>query len=252
MGYDVYPSGAAFAGLSNSAVAVTGLWSISHNQAGLANLNGFSGGVYQEQRFLLKELGLSALALALPVKPGTLGMDYSYFGYSKYHESQAGICFAKMLGKKFSAGIKIDYFSTFISNDYNRYTRVSFETGFLAYLTEKLSVGFHLFNPFPSKTNPNDKSYLPSIANLGIAYKLYEKLMFTAETEKDYKLSPVYKAGVEFTAANQLFLRAGINTEPSSYSFGLGYSISHLTIDMAFSNHQVLGLTPHFSLTYQL
>jgi hypothetical protein len=249
--YENYLSGANYAALSNSAVALSSLWSVSHNQAGLADVNTVAFGVSHERRFLLNELSLSSVTLAVPVKPGTFGFDYSYFGYNQYHETKAGIAFGKRLGEKLCAGIKIDYFSTFLKNNDNKQEQVTFEAGLLSNITHSLSLGFHVFNPFPKMLSEKNNAYLPSVLRMGLAYNFENKATLSAETEKDYKLSPRFKFGADVVVYKQLSLRAGISTGINTYSFGLGYTIGHLVVDMAFVNHQVLGITPNFSIAYK-
>ena len=82
---DNYPSGARASALSGAGVALTGLWSSYHNQAGLAHVEKLMIGFHYENRYVVDEYGLHALALAVPVNWGTLGMNAVFFGYSKYN-----------------------------------------------------------------------------------------------------------------------------------------------------------------------
>src|SRR5436190_1480934 len=84
-GGDNYFAGARFGAMGFTAVSLSDLWSTHHNQAGLAFLTKPQGGAYYENRYLLKETGLSAFAFALPLtRGGTIGFAYSSFGYSLY------------------------------------------------------------------------------------------------------------------------------------------------------------------------
>jgi len=47
------------------------------------------------------------------------------------------------------------------------------------------------------------------------------------------------------------FIRAGISTNPVQNSFGIGYVHNRLKADIAFSTHQLLGITPHFTVIYE-
>jgi hypothetical protein len=42
----------------------------------------------------------------------------------------------------------------------------------------------------------------------------------------------------------------GMATDPSLLTFGVGYYLPKVHIDLAFSRHEMLGYTPHFSLSY--
>ncbi len=79
---DNYPMGGRSAGIGHASVTLSDVWSTHHNQAGLAYLENISAGVFYENRFLLKELGVQGGVLALPTKGGTFGISMSSFGYS--------------------------------------------------------------------------------------------------------------------------------------------------------------------------
>lgn len=58
------------------------------------------------------------------------------------------------------------------------------------------------------------------------------------------------KAGVEYQAVKNLYVRAGVAGAPIEFSFGLGYKWKVISIDAGSSYHQLVGWSPHFSLTY--
>ena len=51
---DNLPVGARSAGIGNSSVALSDVWSLQHNQAGLANLKYLEVGIYANRNNLLK------------------------------------------------------------------------------------------------------------------------------------------------------------------------------------------------------
>src|SRR5688572_19379989 len=80
--------GARATALGGAAITLDDVWSSFHNQAGLARLEGFSAGVYYENRFMLKELGEKGLAVGLPVGNGAFGLSFRSFGYTAYSDSR--------------------------------------------------------------------------------------------------------------------------------------------------------------------
>ena len=86
-GPDNYLLGARFAAMGNASVMIPDLWSLSHNQAGLGWGRSTSAGFHFENKFVIPQYSLSAAGIAIPVKPGTLGVMIYYFGYSKYPKS---------------------------------------------------------------------------------------------------------------------------------------------------------------------
>jgi len=249
---DNYPVGARAAGLANAAVTFSDVWSSFHNQAGLAQLNEMNAGVYFENRFLVSDLSIKGFAFALPVnKVGTFAISATMFGGSLYNEKKAGIGYAKKLGAKFSAGVQLDYLSTFIAEDYGTRNSFAVEIGLLAEPIKNLKLGVHIFNPNKAKLAEYGDERIPVIMRFGASFKFSEKVSVSAEEEKDIDQKSVFKTGIEYHVAEVLYLRGGISSNPSLTTFGFGLKINkQLLIDMASSWHQQLGFSPQFSLGY--
>jgi hypothetical protein len=237
--------------MSGCGVTISDIWSVSHNQAGLAYLEKPMVGLYHERRFLIKELSFSSLAAVIPTKPGSFGFVVNYFGFSKYYDTKLGFAFSHRLGEKIAGGIQLDYFNTYMYGSESNIQRISFELGVITNPAKNLNFGFHLFNPFPRKLKHNSLSGLSSTARLGFSYFFYEKVLLTAEAFKKHPESIILKTGIEYIPVKQIAFRFGISTEPSSFSFGLGYYLKKLWTGIAFTNHQVLGVTPHFDIGFK-
>jgi hypothetical protein len=245
---DNYLDGSRAAAMSNCGVAIADLWSVSHNQAGLAFLKNGSFGLCHEQRYLMKELGLNSLVVAIPVRSGTFGGQLNYFGYSKYHEVKGGVAYSLKLSKNLSAGLQLDYFSSYVVSSIRALHQYTFELGLLSKPIENVSLGFHLFNPLPGKYKQNSELLLSTIARLGISYEIRKRVLFCVETQASNTENPIFRFGFEYWANQFLQLRLGVSDEPSSFSFGFGYQWKKYKIGIAFSNHPVLGFTPVFDL----
>jgi len=63
-------------------------------------------------------------------------------------------------------------------------------------------------------------------------------------------MKPVFKAGIEYKAIKEFYLRAGISTNPALSSFGFGLNLKNLKIDFSANYHQVLGISPQVGLSY--
>jgi len=241
--------------MGNVGVMCSGLWSVSHNQAALGFYNHLTAGFYHENRFALSEFSLHSMAFSLPTGTGTFGLSCSYFGYSVYNESKIGLGFGKALNKKFSAGLQFDWLNTHISDETGNTGAMAIEAGILAKPIENLSIGFHIFNPTVSSfSNLARKEQIPVIMRLGIGYEYREKVFLAFETEKDLKMNPpFFKAGIEYRIIQNLYARTGvIISNLVSHAAGVGMILKRMEIDLAFSHHQILGYTPHFSIHYNI
>src|SRR5215210_5975215 len=105
-------TGARSSAIGGASSTYGDLWSAYNNQAGLGRVKSISAGITNELRFMVPELSVRGLAIAIPVKKsGVFGLSISYFGYSVYNEKKIGLAYARAFGEKFSAGIQIDYLS---------------------------------------------------------------------------------------------------------------------------------------------
>ncbi len=249
-GNENYPVGARSAAMGNATVMMSDLWSIHHNQAGLASIENISVGFHFENKFIFPEYGLQSAAFVFPTKTGVLGLNLSYFGYSKYNETKIGLAYAKTFYDKFSIGIQLDYLNTYIAEGYGNKGTAVFEAGIMTEPVENLYVGAHIYNPTRSKIADYDDERIPTIMRIGLGYNFADKVFLSVETEKDLVNKAIFKAGIEYDFLKNIYLRTGISTNPYQTAFGLGYVFKRLKADIAFSTHQILGITPHISINY--
>ena len=249
-GNDNYPVGARQAGMSNAAVMSSDIWSLWHNQAGLAYLKNTTVGMYYDNRFLVPEYGYKAFGLGVPTKRGVLGFGFSYFGYSQYNEKKVSLAYAKSFTEKFSVGLQLDYLNTFINQDYGSAGTVVIEFGILSQPIKNLFVAAHVYNPTRSSIAIYQDERIPTIFRFGLGYKMGDKSFIAVELEKEIDFAPRFKAGIEYKLIDNFFLRTGISLKPLSNSFGIGYKLKSFILDIAFTTNRELGITPHVSMIY--
>lgn len=250
-GHENFSLGARQAGMGSTGAAFSDIWSCTHNPAGLSLLEKPTFGLFYENRFALKELGLKAGVFSYPTSSGTFAIDLMQFGYSKYSESKIGLAFSKSLGKRFSAGIKFDYLNTYFSEVYGNKGTFIAELGLLAKPIDHLFIGAHIYNVNRAKIADYNDERIPSILTVGIAYEFSEKVLCTIEAEKDLDYKAIFKVGMEYRFLDNLFIRAGVTSNPNQMSFGIGYVFKRIKADIAFSSHQVLGISPHVGFSYE-
>lgn len=244
------PLGARSSAIGGASVSLSDLWSVQNNQAGIGFQKTFVGGIVYQNPFMMKELSTKALGLALPVKGGTFGILVSNFGYSVYSETKAGLSFGKSFGEKISAGISLDYFGTSIS-EYGKKNSFVAEVGMQAKPIKNLTLGFHLFNPTRTKLASYNDERIPTIMRLGFDYKFSEKVFIAVETEKDIEKKATMKAGLEYKLIKELYLRAGVSSNPSLSCFGIGINFKQFKLDLSSTYHSTLGFSPQVGLIYQ-
>ncbi|MCK4922919.1 MAG: hypothetical protein KAS71_17840 [Bacteroidales bacterium] len=244
---DNYPTGSRAASMGNAYVAASDIWSTHHNQAGLGFYPHFSIGFHHENKFLVEEYAMHAMALTLPAKPGTFGFSYTYLGTSLYNESKLGLGFGKQFGNGFAAGVQLNYHHNFIQGEYENPSTVSVEGGIQYKPDERITIGAHLSNPTRSVLSSFEQDTIASYLNIGVNYEALEKLVVAIQVRKSLDHELRLLGGMEYELRDNLYIRSGIMTNPILYTFGLGYKMGKLSADIAFSRHQILEFTPHFS-----
>ncbi len=241
--------GARQAGLNHSSVALSDFWSIQNNQAGMALIKNLSAGIAYENRFLVPNMGTANLAIIYPLKFGNMGLSMSYFGYALYHEMKIGLAYARAFGPRLRIGIQLDYLQTGLGDIYGSRSNVTFELGVQSDVTEHLTFGAYVYNPVRVKFSKYANEKIPAVYRFGAAYRFSDKLLTTAEVEKNTGYQPVIlRGGIEYRYKKQFFFRIGFGTSQDVLSFGFGWHKRHMQFDIGSVMHQSLGFSPRTSL----
>ncbi len=242
--------GARSAGMGGYNVTLSDVWSTNNNQAGLGFLEDLSGGIYYENRFLLKETSYKAGAFVMPVKSGAFGISVTSFGFELYNETKAGLSYGQRFGDKFSMGVQLNYLNTKLTQEYGSKTSITGAVGLIAKLSKELSLGVHVYNPTRAKLAEYDNERVSTIMKLGLDYRFSDKVMMAVSTEKDVDFSAIVNVGIEYHITEILYLRGGVSTNPTKYAFGFGMQLKDFKVDLSSSFHQTLGITPGISIIY--
>ena len=226
------------------------IWAAFNNQAGLADIRNISAGLIYENKFLLKELGTKAGVFALPVNKGTFALSFSQFGFNLYNENKVGLAYAMPLSKNFNAGVQIDYLLTQLAEDYGRKGVFTFEIGLMAKINEKWHMGAQIYNPAQVKLTDYVEERVTSYIRFGMTYIFSKSVNLVAEAEKDINYKPLFRLGVEYQIVDNIYVRTGVASNPSIFSFGFGVNLKNLKIDFGTSKHTSLGYSPALSLMY--
>ena len=243
------PVAAVYTGLGAYSINQTDVFSFTNNQASLAQIKNAAAGVYGERRFMLTELSLYQLTIAVPTNSGNFGFKAGYFGFSDYNESQMGLAYARKLGSKVDVGVQFNYNGIQV-NGYGNSSAINFEIGTIFHLTDKLNAGVHAYNPVGGKYGKNSEEKLASIYTVGLGYDASDKFFVSAEIEKEENQPVNINAGMQYKFLPQFMARAGIATNTSNVYAGVGLFLKTFRLDVVASYHPQLGVTPGLMLVY--
>ncbi|HMQ80411.1 MAG TPA: hypothetical protein PKE39_07255 [Ignavibacteria bacterium] len=234
--------GGAFTSLANNSNAVY------YNPAGISQIPFREVSVfYSPAPFGLKELANGSVNYVEPTKFGAFGLSAKTYGFELYKEITVTATYSNNYKKKIFYGANINYYNLKIQN-YGSASTFGIDIGGLAYLTDFLRWGFAAFNLNRPKIGTQDDK-LPQVYRTGVSIQPRKELNFVLDVEKDTRYTASVKAGVEYSLYDMIDLRAGIGTEPTKFSGGVGLYYSIFEIDYGFYNHQDLGLTHQGTIT---
>jgi hypothetical protein len=234
--------GGAFTSLANNSNAVY------YNPAGISQIPFREVSIfYSPAPFGLKELANGSVNYIEPTKFGTFGLSAKTYGFELYKEITVTATYSNNYKKKIFYGANINYYNLKIQN-YGSASTFGVDIGGLAYLTDFLRWGFAAFNLNRPKIGTQDDK-LPQVYRTGVSIQPRKELNFVLDVEKDTRYTTSVKAGIEYSLYEMIDLRAGIGTEPTKFSGGVGLYYSIFEIDYGFYNHQDLGLTHQGTIT---
>jgi hypothetical protein len=219
------------------------VFSFTNNQAALAGIKAAGIGVYGERRFMLAENSAYALAATFPTAKGNFGMQLNYSGFKNFNENKLGLAYARTLGDKLAIGIQFNYYAYRIPA-YGNSSSVNFEAGALMHFSDKLSGGFHIYNPVGGKLGKSSEEKLASAYTFGLGYDASENFYVSTEIIKEEDKPVNVTGGVQYNFMKQFFVRAGFMSETGSGFAGAGLKWKNLRIDLSASYHPQLGFSP--------
>lgn len=248
--FDGYsPVGARQAGMGRASVASTDFWSIHNNPAGIALATSPAAGLAYENRFLMKELSLKSAGFVLPVNYGVLGLSFNQFGYKLYNENKLGLAYSLAFSPSLRMGLQLDYLGS-RAEGYDGYHHLTFEYGVQYELNSRFSVAATVFNPIGVGRSQLTNERIPVVARLGVGYRFTEKIQAIAEIEKSSDFSPDLRVGLEYALQERFYVRTGVGVKPGNLTFGAGWDLGPLQLDLAAGIHEVLGSNLQASLVY--
>lgn len=205
-----------------------------------------------ENRFFMKELSLYNSAIVVPMKIGIFGLSYDRFGFENYNENKLGLGYARSFGPYLKMGLKLDYLWFKFSNDYEKRRTATFELGIQSEITKDLCVGAYIFNPINIKLQTIHNERIPVVFRFGMSYKVTKDFLATTEVEYNTESKLDYRFGLEYNALKEFYIRVGVHTNPATASFGVGYTINRVIIDVSATINQYTGVSFQSSLIFKI
>ena len=250
--FERQPESARMVAMGGAGVAVPGnAWGALANPASLAGLAGASGGIaIAPSPFGLTELSRSALVLAAPWRRWGASIGLLRSGYDLYRETTVGAA----LGCDAGMGVCLGGACTLNVLSIEGYGSGSCwgcDAGFLWTPAPGITMGAcatGINAPRPGRSGEE----IPRTASAGVALSGGSPLTLAFDVALDPRFPPELRLGGEYCVAGCVALRAGVSSDPSSLSAGVGLALAPLDVEYAFSRHQELGCTHRFGIALHL
>lgn len=246
------PVGGRSSGMGRASVALSDLWAICNNPAGLSTLKTSSAGIFYENRFMMKELGYKCAAAGVPLNFGVIGVSAAQFGYSEYNENKIGLAYSREFSPRLRLGIQLDYLMLKYADIYGSRQTFTFEMGLQSQITDKLCFGAYVFNPARVNIKASDDYKIPIVMRLGASYSITKDFVGVFEIEDDTDCGFSFRIGTEYRLIDNFNIRAGVQTNPGIATFGIGYKVSFMTIDVSAHMHEIFGASMQAGLVFKI
>ena len=204
-------------------------------------------------RYMLKELGTMSGSFYYPNQLLSAGVDISVFGFDKYREMMVRVLGGKRLGDQWALGLGVHY--SFLQTDLleNTRSRLSTDLGITFSPIDKLLIGMLIMNLPSVSIGDKDieiEDFNYYLIQISFQWEIINSLLITGSAGTENENLVVGNLGLEYTAFDSFFIRAGIQTAPLLPSLGIGYNFSCFTIDVASIYHPILGMSTSLGLSF--
>lgn len=195
--------------------------------------------------FELSEITDMAASVSYPSKIGVWGAAAHRYGDDLFNENRFRIGYKNSF-VGFHFGAIVNYSHVAMGGGYGSAGALGIDAGLATPILSKLWIGAKATNINQPEYGSLNNEKLPRELSIGLSYQLSDIALFTTDVVKDVQFPISYRGGIEVTIVAGLMARAGITTEPQTFSAGMGYNSDFWAANFAVQRHEnsVLGYSP--------
>lgn len=221
------------------------VFSLPANPAAPVLVKSFTAGLYAQRRFMLAQPVQLVFGAALPFENAGLGMQLNHLQNGAFTQSEAGIAYARKLGK-IDIGVRFNYHRLTIAA-YGSAAGVVVDVGSFWQLAKGFSAGLRVYNPVGGRLGSNGLQ-LGSSYTAGFGYEASAQVLLSIEISKIENKPVLINAGLQYLPADKMMLQAGIAAGEPFLTTGFNWKDWRMRITV--SNHSQLGFTPTTAFSY--
>jgi len=254
LSYTPFLQGILSDGLAGYRATISDVWQVAGNQAGIAGIEFPVFSAYYRQRFMLDELADKSIAFVYPTEVVHSSFSWQVFGNNSYRETRLSLGAARKFGQNFSAGLRFNRYSTYMSKNFNQRVLYNVDAGIISRVSENLTMGCYIHSVVPQQAARGQISMLPTIMGLGASYSFHSKIRIMSEFQLTSISDYSWTGAVQIQPSDRMLLLTGLqvaNDNNHLFSFGFYYQFSNYGLGVALVQHQQLGITPSFQVSYR-
>lgn len=224
-------------------------WAVFGNPAQLKS-EGPSVSFYGGRYYGLPELTDLAAALSYGSGSHSAALGILRYGDDRLNDSRIRVGYSYSQGM-ISGGVAVQYRLMGFGGGYESLGLLTMDAGLSVLISEDLTLGSRMNPVWYRSVNGMDAEPEQELA-LGLSYRFIEKASLSLDLVKDLRYPLSLRSGVEYRPLRQVILRAGVSTEPESFSGGIGLELGFVQINMGVQRHWLLGISPGIDLGMRL
>jgi len=180
---------------------------------------------------------------------GTFGLRVQESGFQLHSERSLKLAHGFKLADGLFFGYGINGYNL-VQRDFGQGFAFGLDLGMFTRIYRFWSAGFYVHNLNLPQIGGAE---LPRFIAIGLGFSPNPGIHSTLEFAKEPGMRTRVAFGQEFTIIPEhLVLRAGVQTEPVRFAFGLGTGVERVRVDYAIKTHSVLPLTHSFGVVVKL
>ena len=238
-------------GLSGSSIATDQFYSAYLLNPSVSSVvKGAHFGLTYFRPYGFSELHFGRLISSLSGKGLGMGLSFSTFGNSLYHENDFAMNVSKFFSQtRFSIGLNVHWYSISIEN-YNSINTFGIDIGGQFYISRTIITGFSIHNINQPSINGYSEE-IPLVTRWGMAFRATNSVTtyFTIQKDSWYPINLIF--GVNFKPDSVLSVQSGFNTYPSMPTLGINLNYKWSEINYTFQYHFDLGITHLWGISFK-
>jgi hypothetical protein len=243
--FEEIPAGSRAFSMANASAAFPDPFCLYINPSALAVNSGISAGTFATRLFGLPEMTFACCELNV----GRLGVSASSFGSDAYREATLALG-CGFRSQNMCVGISAKEMLLSIKR-YGSDAALGIDVGVTAVASEKLTVAASGKNVNLPRIG-RCLEEIPLVLRIGSAMHLADGVTLCMGLSKEGRAGLNFSSGQEFSVRPDFLLRAGISTQPFTFSAGFGLLLDRFSVEYSLSSHRPLGLTHGMTIVYSI